>query len=350
MASNVVRIGEHGRLEVLRISPPEDPRRLRATVDRLRAAAGAGAVDVRSVLDDGSSVEVVLDYAGRSPTAPVAGPELSHIGAALAAHLADMHTRRIVHGAIAVDHVLVDADGAVRVCGFGHDGGSTAADDVLAIGMFLRELLDDADSSAAASAVRGVADRCCVPEASARPTMAAIAASLASFDVPRRTVAPPRPREVSRRRWHVVAAMLAIAAVILVVAWPRSSRARAAYTSPSTTTASSSTTTTKLRATRVWPPAAPHTIVADGRWSFGTENDLVVLLGDWDCDSVETPALIRRNGELFVIDAWKDDARGRYVTTIVAPVAANVEHGRGCDRIAVTTADGEVKRPELDAT
>jgi hypothetical protein len=347
MATHGVRLGDHGRLEVVRGAPPEDAARLRATVDRLRRAAGAGAVEIRSVTDDGGSVEVVLAYAGRSPAASMAGGELARVGAALAADLADLHARGLVHGAITRDHVLVDADGAVRVCGFGDDRGATAADDVFSLGGLLRELLDVEDSTAAATSVRGVAGRCCVTDPAARPSMAAVAASLASGHGERRTIASAaRVQERSRRPVFLALAIAASAVIAIAgVAWTRPSRAQ---TPRASTTAMSHTTTTtsNVHATRVWPAARPHVLVADGRWEFGTDDDLQ-LLGDWDCSGSATPGLLQPDGDLYVIDEWRDDATARLVTTIDDAVAATVEHRQGCDVIVVTKAGGEAVTPIL---
>src|SRR5436190_17930469 len=102
---HAVRLGDGGRLEVVRCGPPEDLERLRHTVRRLRAATGTGAVEIVSVIDDGERLELVLAFAGRSPEAPISGVDLTPIAAAVAAQLADLHERALVHGALSGEHV-----------------------------------------------------------------------------------------------------------------------------------------------------------------------------------------------------------------------------------------------------
>src|SRR4051812_25253398 len=176
-----VRLSE-GELIVVRSAPPEDPARLRATIEALRAAAAAGAVEIVEVVDDGDHLELALAFAGHSPLAPIRGDELAPLAGALAGCLSDLHLHRLAHGAISREHVLVDAAGVVRLCGFGSSVGASPGDDVAAFGALVRSLLDERDDSPSAEALRFHADRCCANDASARPTMAAIAAALASVD------------------------------------------------------------------------------------------------------------------------------------------------------------------------
>lgn len=376
MASHGVRLGDDGRLEVVRAAPPEDPERLRRTVEAARAAAGAGAVDVVTVSDDGAAIEVVIAYAGRSPQAPMPGADLAAIAGPLAAAIGDLHLRGRVHGALVAEHVLVDAAGAVRLCGWGHEGGTTA-DDVVSFGRLLHALLDADDRSAAADAIRAAADRCCTEEPAARPTMAAVAASLASLGGPRRTItaatrgAARAPRRASdrtpRRRPGVaavpavpaVAAVIVVAAMALVVftfggarrgAPPAAGRAAAsAPASTSTSTSTTSTSTSLGRAVRVWPPTPRQLEAGGATWTFGTTADVVVV-GDWDCDGVGTPALVDANGAVWVVDTWPagDEATARYVTTVAGALDATVDATSRCDALVVTTRDGDV-RPSLSA-
>lgn len=340
----MMRVGDDGRLEVVRTAPPEDPSRLRATAAAMRSAAGSGSVDIVSFTDDGETLELVLAFAGRSPVAPMEASALARLGSALAGHVADLHAQGMAHGALVTEHVLVDATGAVRLCGFGSSGDATPADDVLAIGGLLGGLLADGDVSACATAIRATSSRC-ASEPSARPSMAAVAAALASAHGPRRAVATPRssPRH---RRWPVlpaIAAALVVATVALVTVThasrsPAERRTRAAAPTSSTT----STSTTVRHASRIWPPGPPTTIVGGGgRWTLGTSSDRSVL-GDWDCDGVTTPALVQPTGDVWVIDSWPtgDEATARFVTNVGPLGDATVEHASGCDALVITTADG----------
>lgn len=349
MAGHGVRLGGGGSLELVRTSPPEDPGRLRQTTAALRAAAGAGAVEVLSMTDDGEVVELVVAFAGRSPSAPVEARELARIGAAVAANLADLHLRGIAHGAVIADHVLVDAAGTVRLCGFGAAGSDVPATDVFAVGSMLTALLDERDRGGVAEAIRAAAARC-QTEPSARPSMSAVAAALASAHGPRATIAPaPRPRR-ARPRWPIALAVIASLAVVFAIARPTASSPRPAIAA-TVTSSTSTTSTTVAGATRIWPTSAASTVVGDGaRWSWGRASD-VSLMGDWDCDGVDTPALVQPSGALWLIDTWPDDndATARYVTTVDGVIDATVDHGPSCDAVLLTTADGRQVRPPLRA-
>lgn len=350
-----MRLGSNGRLEIVRTSPPEDAARLRATVAALRAAADAGAVELLAASDDGDAIEIVFAFAGRSPVAPVAPGELSRVGAALAANVADLHLRGMSHGALVAEHVLIDAGGAVRLCGFGHAGDGTPAGDVFALGALLRSLLDEHDKSPAADAIRAIADRCSTDDEAARPTMSAIAAALAAAHGPRRAIAsaPRSPRPRPRPRWPVAAAVVVTVVVALVLALsPHGSRAQTTRDATTTTIATSVTasSTTAVRAERVWPAtSAANTVEGHGaRWSFGRAGDRL-LLGDWNCDGVDTPVLIQPSGAVWVIDAWPDGAEttARYIATVDGVVDASVEQGPSCDVLSITTPDGSRVRPAV---
>lgn len=345
-----MRLGDDGRLVVVRAAPPEDQLRLRATAETLGAAAGAGAVEVIRCSDDGEHVELVLAYAGRSPSAPMDAMTLARVGAAVAASAADLHLRGIAHGALLAEHVLVDAAGDVRLCGYGSSANGSTSSDVRAMGALLLSLLDSDDSSQAATTIRTIAERC---TSESHPSMSAVAAGLAAAHGPRTTISRMPAPTRSRRLWPALAIVGVISIFGTVVLWPRGGApsATAALVPSSTTTVTS--TMTAPRATRVWPRPQPKTIEGDGaRWAFGSIDDWA-LVGDFDCDGVDTPALVQRSsGDVWVIDAWPDgdEAAARYVTTINAVVDATLERGRSCDSIVVETAGGESIRPELRLT
>jgi hypothetical protein len=121
-------------------------------------------------------------------------------------------------------------------------------------------------------------------------------------------------------------------------------------TALTTTTVSRTTTTTaSSQATRVWPSS----LEGDGStWELGEADDHR-LLGDWDCDGIETPALVDAPaGAVFVVDAWPElEAEARYVTTITGVIDVSVARGERpvCDRLVVVTEDGESIRVSLSA-
>ena len=347
-----VRLGVGGRLEVVRRAPPEDPDRLRATIGALQAAAGRGTVEILDVHDSGDEVELVLGFAGRASSAPMPGAGLGMLAAAAAAHLADLHLRGVAHGAIEAAHVLHDAGDGVRLCGF-VPGATDTAGDVEAMGVLLRELLDPADRSPAAAAVRAIATRCCTESVESRPTMAAVAASLAAISSVRRAVSPS-PTATRTPRWRhgaVVGAVSVAALGALALAVDRSpTPAEPAFRAPSTTVVTAATTTTHQPAgVRVWPrPVAP--IEGDGaRWAFDRTG--LVLMGDWDCDGDATPVLVDGGGAIWVIDRWLPAAEipSRFVTVVERVADADVVSGASCDELVVRTADGRSVRPPVRA-
>jgi hypothetical protein len=251
---------------------------------------------------------------------------------------------------VLAEHVLVDAAGGVRLCGFGTDDG-TAPGDVHAFGILVRELLDPDDTSSAAAALRAVTVRCTVDDVASRPTMAAVTASLAHGRDRERTIRPTPAveREHTRRRWPIGIAVAALTGVALIAFLPRGARADLP---PVTTTTSeavvATTTTTRVLPVRVWS-AARIVHGAGAAWRFDGEG--MTLLGDWDCDSVETPAVVRPDGSVWVIDAWPTggEAAARWVTTVDDATGAHVDElASGCDDLVVETPDGPI-RPALGA-
>lgn len=301
-----------------------------------------------STIDDGDRVEVVLAFAGRAIEAPLRGEALAPIAATVASHLSDLHLRGIAHGALVAEHVLVDASGSVRLCGL---HGGEPPDDVVGLGRLIDGVLDGADTSEVAASLRAIAARCATDDPSGRPTMAAIAASLAMVTPTRRAVRAERPRrERPRRPLLVGAAVLgAIAAVGTLASVGRADPRPGARSTTTTTTTTATTTTTTTIAS---PPAPPRRFEHEGAtWELGTERDQL-LLGDWNCDGVDTPALLTAaEHALYVIDEWPRDGslEARHVTTVPNATRAEVERGASCDRIALETDDGEELTPSLRA-
>ena len=88
---------------------------------------------------------------------------------------------------------------------------------------------------------------------------------------------------------------------------------------------------------------------ADKQIGLGEPGDQVVL-GDWDCDGVDTPALFRRAaGEVQYFDVWPSVAQRSYQPDAVedAPPGARstLEEGSGddpdCDRVREATTQSE---------
>lgn len=89
--------------------------------------------------------------------------------------------------------------------------------------------------------------------------------------------------------------------------------------------------------------------VGDLRFQVGRPDD-VVTLGDWDCDGVVTPALLRPStGEVFVFSEWTESQLSvRPIERV--PLARTIhpdEDGIGCHQLVVEDADG--RRTTIDA-
>jgi len=307
----------------------------------MRAARGI-AVEVIEVVDDGDAVEVTVAYAGRSPEPGLGGEATRALGGRLAAAIADLHATGVTHGAIELDHVLVDTDDAVRLCGFGACAPGDGTADVRALGDVLDALLDPRDRSDDAQAVRAVIERTRADEA---PTAAAIAASLASTARPiAASTTTTAPRPASRRRPLVAAAGLVALVVVALLALAATSTDDVAAPPPSTTTTTSApTTSTTAAARRVWP-ATPVTVEGAGAtWSLG-EGDDRALVGAWGCREPATPALVREDGTVWLVAMWADGTTADYVTTVDGEVIdVRVDRVDGCDDLVVTTSTGTVR-------
>jgi tRNA A-37 threonylcarbamoyl transferase component Bud32 len=139
---------------------------------------------------------------------------------------------------------------------------------------------------------------------------------------------------------------------------------------PTTTTtaapAPEQSTTTVAPATGPWPAecsvpeptgpdvdgdGCPEEVVLDGRTAqvgtvtveLGQEGDLVAL-GDWHCDGIATPALLRpETGEVFVFPAWTLDAPVEVEALTTVPDASAIEAGSGaCPSPVIATPGGSV--------
>lgn len=90
--------------------------------------------------------------------------------------------------------------------------------------------------------------------------------------------------------------------------------------------------------------AAPVVEHAGARYAVGLPGDLV-LLGDWDCDGVATPAVVRPgDGTIWSFASWTTGPQlvaAELIAQAPAPVGAITRSGTdGCDVLAITTANG----------
>ena len=74
------------------------------------------------------------------------------------------------------------------------------------------------------------------------------------------------------------------------------------------------------------------------RYQLGQRGDRV-LIGDWDCDGRDTPALYRPGGEVFLFDAWAEEGEALPAASRGEQLAdgqPDVRHGEdGCDHLIV---------------
>jgi len=163
---------------------------IRRQAELLGAARHPGVVELIGL--EGSSERPVLVTAlVDGPT--LAGPmvftveEVAGLARELATTLADLHELGIVHGAVAPEHVLVDADGRPVLCGFasaGRAGEAGPADDqelhpandVAALGRLLRRLATGPD----ARSLRRIAEAATADDPATRPSAREVASEVAT--------------------------------------------------------------------------------------------------------------------------------------------------------------------------
>jgi len=89
-----------------------------------------------------------------------------------------------------------------------------------------------------------------------------------------------------------------------------------------------------------------HAVSAgDARWTLGEPGDLVAI-GDWDCDGVASPALLRpATGDVFVFPIWAPEgapATVAAVRSVAGAAALRAEPAPdGCDALVVDVTGGE---------
>lgn len=135
-------------------------------------------------------------------------------------------------------------------------------------------------------------------------------------------------------------------------------------TAPGQTTTTTTTSTTGAPPAGPWPATCavpqptgpdangdgcPDEVVLDGRTAqigtvtvqLGQDGDLVAL-GDWGCDGIATPALLRPDtGEVFVFPEWHLDAPVEVEALTTVPGATAITAGPGdCPSPVLTTPDG----------
>lgn len=362
---------------VVRRATGPEAARLRATGERLAAAAHPGVVEVVSSHGTDEEWELSVVHAGRPVdiVGPLSVEQVAAIAAALAATLADLHAAGIVHGRIDSSHVLIGAHGRPVLCGFGPPVGLSPGpeDDIAAVGALIVELLGvDPHTHLLPErrwSPRGrrdgwdrrslllIADHACAEPSTRRPTARRLAAQIASV-VPgaspptaaRAEVEVQPPVGVADGRGarlpSLLGAVLGVAVLglgALRIAEPgvRPEVVVSAPTAPATTVAAT-TLPAELDQVAVSVDGTAVTIGAS-RYQVGEPGDIVVV-GDWDGDAVPTAALLRpRTGEVFVFHTWASkggDVVVEAADRVEGAVDLVAEAGPHGDQLRVRRADG----------
>lgn len=176
-----------------------DAARLRATGERLTAAAHPGVVEVVGSSGSDEEWELQLVHAGRpiDLVGALSVEQVAAAAAAVAAILADLHAAGIVHGSIEASHVLIGSHGRPVLCGLGAPPALAARpeDDVAALGSLIVALLGpDAElepiperrwrrhpswAGWARRSLLMVADQACAEPATRRPNARRLATAIA---------------------------------------------------------------------------------------------------------------------------------------------------------------------------
>ena len=262
--------------------------------------------------------------------------------AALTATVADLHESGIAHGALEAAHVLVGEKHRPILCGLGD--GSTACDagitdDRRALAALIDQL--GTDDALLAQARADLED----PSVSLRAVVRRLDMQ-SSAPVSSNRRFPRLPPAVEPRQFALPAIAIAVA-LLLVAGALRLTGGDGSVTAviPPPPTAPPTTTTTApapLPSPSVPAPDAP-TIDHEGRrYAVGESGDVVVL-GDWTCDGVPTPAVLRpETGEVTVFVGWPTPGAHiePEVVTTVEGAESFVPDSRPCPSIRVRTTGG----------
>jgi hypothetical protein len=346
----------------------EGVERLRQQASRLDAARHPGVVELLGFsASDGVAELRCVSLAGGALAeyGPMTAEEAAGVAAALATTLADLHSRGVVHGALAPDCVLLTGDGRPVLCGFATGGLDilSPADDIAALGELVSNMVDDGPL---AELARWSLD----PDPERRPSAAAFAAAIQGRVPGARlpgtaatSAAPPpslaqllRPTAARRRRslppraiGAVVALAVAGAALVAVRSTSGASQEGTPTTSVAPTTSTLRTSTTAVAPVQVWPARedpVPTVVVGERRWEVGRPGD-VLATAAWACGDVATLALLRpATGDVWTFPSWAEP--GRDVTGVPAgrveggrAVEASDTDGDGCLELVVRRDTGQ---------
>ena len=309
---------------------------LEAEARRLAAIAGNGVPAVLEVQKDAARIRLVTTFAPALVLGALDGPHLASTFAALAGVLARAHGAGVTHGPIEGTDVRIDG-GQVQLEGWRDETPEwSTADDVAALGQLL-------EAFATTEELRNIASRATTPNPSARPAASGLAVAL--LDV---AGVPARRRLPGPR--HIAVGLMIVTAVLLAASLASrhpsgAARPHPAAIAPTTVRAVPASTTTSAPDTPTDVVVDANSVVRNGlRWTVGRPGDVVVI-GDWTCDGVGTPAVLRpANGRVWRFTRWADDGRpiaGQFLATVPGATNARVRRSGSCDRLEVFDANGQ---------
>lgn len=371
-------LDDAGAAIVRHVAPPGPAAEtLRHEAVVLHRARGLGVVELVEAVDEpdggaalatryvagGTLEDVVRDQGERAALAVLAR---------VAELLADLHEAGIVHGRCTADHILGTGDD-IALCGLSgarvHSAKTDVSIDAEAFALVVQETCSG-DSDLCRRARRAVAGLATSPPAT---NLRAVAGDLADLTGVRPKTPSPRSRPQragSPARRAVAAAAVAVGVGLLgglamtgAEAPDGRGPSGAAPSGNEVVESAPGRTTTVPTAeepgppVQVWPEpeeaAAPAVttppaagVVEHGgvRYQVGAAGDLVVV-GDWDCDGIVTPSVVRpADGSVWLFPGWAANGEvlvARSLGFAPSPVAATAAPTpEGCHVIAVTTADG----------
>jgi hypothetical protein len=370
---------------VVKRAPSGSAERLRREGERLRRAIHPGVVPVVRSLPAGEGWVLVTGHAGR-PLSTLDRPSAARaarIAASLASTVADLHDLGVVHGRIEASHVLLGDNDRPVLCGLG-DGVQIAdpADDVAAIGLLLTELTGPDDGGEPIpdrrwrwrrphggwerQALLAIADQAMAEPPSRRPSARRLASAIAAAvpdatvdEVPPPAIDQPETDPIERlrpaadpvpKRARVRPMLIAVAGVGFLIGGASHLRDRGQdpadvlaepMRSASSTVTDPSAEDLDVRTAAVAPGSV---LVRDGRgYRVGQPGDHL-LVDDWRCDGVPTPAVFRPStGEVFVFDTWTatEPLEVHALARVSGGVALESRRtGGGCPSLAVRTTSG----------
>ncbi|MEZ5243981.1 MAG: hypothetical protein R2707_02710 [Acidimicrobiales bacterium] len=367
-----ITVGRRGdELIAVKRADPDDPHRRRNEAELLARLDHPGIVRLVAFVD-GEQAELQTAYIGTDTwarTPPSTGDHIVDGLSRVASTVADLHESGTSHGALVAEHIVVDRDRLPILCGLADArplDPATERDDLVALAGIVRDL-----SAAAPDDLRRELDDLARQATSDELTARDLAAALASLagQTPTRSASRRRPHLPPRVVLVACLTVLVIGGLALLLGSPgdASDEQTLSVSTPpgsapptttereasATTSTASAPPTTPTTTTTPTPSTTPPTttgpelgveFVHDGRrYGLGAPGDIAVL-GDWDCDGIATPALLRiADRTVAVFDRWPEPGSAlAAVATSVEPAAIDLEavEDDGCHRLRVLEPDG----------